>query len=75
MSKLQQATEEGASAAEAVEGAALALERIDDVHDDDGLAAGVLDVGDSVADGIHGSRASFAVAAACVRREEQRTSG
>ena len=37
-------------AAEAVEGAALALERVDDVHGGDGLAAGVLGVGDRVAD-------------------------
>uniref|UniRef100_A0A0E0DSL3 Uncharacterized protein n=1 Tax=Oryza meridionalis TaxID=40149 RepID=A0A0E0DSL3_9ORYZ len=40
------------SAAEAVEGAALALERVDDVHGGDGLAAGVLGVGDGVADDV-----------------------
>jgi hypothetical protein len=39
-------------AAEAIEGAALALERVDDVHGGDGLAAGVLGVGDSVADDV-----------------------
>uniref|UniRef100_J3LFX5 Uncharacterized protein n=1 Tax=Oryza brachyantha TaxID=4533 RepID=J3LFX5_ORYBR len=39
-------------AAEAVEGAALALERVDDVHGGDGLAAGVLRVGDGVADDV-----------------------
>ena len=39
-------------AAEAVEGAALALERVDDVHGCDGLAAGVLRVGDGVADDV-----------------------
>jgi hypothetical protein len=39
-------------AAEAVEGAALALERVDDVHGGDGLAAGVLSVGDGVADDV-----------------------
>ena len=37
--------ETGHLAAEAVEGAALALERVDDVHGGDGLAAGVLGVG------------------------------
>jgi hypothetical protein len=40
------------SAAESVEGAALALERVDDVHGGDGLAAGVLRVGDGVADDV-----------------------
>uniref|UniRef100_A0A8R7QN50 Uncharacterized protein n=1 Tax=Triticum urartu TaxID=4572 RepID=A0A8R7QN50_TRIUA len=40
------------SAAESVEGAALALERVDDVHGGDGLAAGVLGVGDGVADDV-----------------------
>ena len=40
------------SAAEAVEGAALALERVDDVHGGDGLAAGVLRVGHGVADDV-----------------------
>ena len=41
-------------AAEAVEGAALALEGVDDVHGGDGLAAGVLGVGDSITDdGLH----------------------
>ncbi|XBH76261.1 hypothetical protein VPH35_102934 [Triticum aestivum] len=39
-------------AAEAVEGAALALEGVDDVHGGDGLAAGVLGVGDGVADDV-----------------------
>ena len=36
--------------AEAVEGAALALERVHDVHGRDGLAARVLRVGDRIAD-------------------------
>ena len=36
--------------AETVEGAALALERVDDIHGGDGLPASVLGVGDSVAD-------------------------
>ena len=41
-------------ATEAVEGAALAFEGVDDVHGGDGLAAGVLGVGDGVADdGLH----------------------
>ena len=41
-------------ATEAVEGAALALEGVDDVHGGDGLAAGVLGVGDGVTDdGLH----------------------
>ena len=39
-------------AAEAVEGAALALERVDDVHRGDGLATGVLGVGDRIADHV-----------------------
>jgi hypothetical protein len=39
-------------AAEAVEGAALALERVDDVHGGDRLAARVLRVGDGVADDV-----------------------
>ena len=39
-------------AAEAVEGAALALEGVDDVHGRDGLAAGVLGVGDRVTDDV-----------------------
>ena len=39
-------------AAEAVEGAALALERVDYVHGGDGLAAGVLRVGDGVTDDV-----------------------
>ncbi|CAL9046856.1 unnamed protein product [Musa banksii] len=43
---------EGSSTAEAVEGAALAFEGVDDVHGGDGLAAGVLGVGDGVADNV-----------------------
>ena len=39
-------------AAEAVQGAALALERVHHVQRSDGLAAGVLGVGDSVADDV-----------------------
>ena len=39
-------------AAEAVEGAALALEGVDDVHGGDGLPAGVLGVGDGVTDDV-----------------------
>ena len=39
-------------AAEAVEGAALALEGVDDVHGGDGLAAGVLGVGHGVTDHV-----------------------
>ena len=39
-------------AAEAVQGAALALERVDDVHGGDRLSAGVLRVGDGVADDV-----------------------
>ena len=38
--------------AEAVEGAALALEGVHDVEGGDGLAAGVLGVGDGVADDV-----------------------
>jgi hypothetical protein len=49
---LKQATEEGASAAEAVEGAAPALKRVDNVHGGDSLAAGVLGVSDGVADDV-----------------------
>ena len=44
--------ETGHLAAEAVEGAALALERVDDVHGGDGLAAGVLGVGHGVTDDV-----------------------
>uniref|UniRef100_A0A8R7UR92 Uncharacterized protein n=1 Tax=Triticum urartu TaxID=4572 RepID=A0A8R7UR92_TRIUA len=40
------------SAAESVEGASLSLERVDDVHGGDGLAAGMLGVGDGVADDV-----------------------
>ena len=40
------------SATEAIEGAALALERMDDVHGGDGLATGVLHVGDGVMDDV-----------------------
>ena len=39
-------------AAEAVEGAALALESVDNVHGGHGLAAGVLSVGHGVADDV-----------------------
>ena len=39
-------------AAEAVQGAALALERVDDVHRGDGLAARVLRVGHGVTDDV-----------------------
>ena len=38
--------------AEAVEGLALALERVHHIHGGDGLAAGVLGVGDRVADHV-----------------------
>merc|ERR1711871_506900 len=38
--------------AEAVEGAALALEGVDDVHGGDGLAAGVLGVGHGITDDV-----------------------
>ena len=38
--------------AETVESAALALEGVDDVHGGDGLALGVLGVGDSIADDV-----------------------
>ena len=44
--------EAGCLAAEAVEGASLALERVDDIHGGDGLAAGVLGVGHRVADHV-----------------------
>ena len=44
--------ETGHLAAEAVEGAALALERVDDVHGGDGLAARVLGVGHGIADDV-----------------------
>ena len=50
----QSLADSGRLAAEAVEGAALALERVDDVHGGDGLAAGVLGVGHGVADGVLG---------------------
>lgn len=39
-------------ATEAIEGTALALERVDHVHGGDGLALGVLRVGDGVADHV-----------------------
>ena len=39
-------------AAEAVQSAALALERVDDVHGGDGLALGVLAVGDGIANHV-----------------------
>jgi hypothetical protein len=42
----------GNLAAEAIEGAALALESIDDVHGGNGLAAGVLGVGNGIADDV-----------------------
>ena len=42
----------GRLAAEAVEGAALALERVDDIHGGDGLAARVLGVGHGIADDV-----------------------
>ena len=38
--------------AEAVKGAALALEGVDDIHGSDGLPAGVLGVGDGVTDDV-----------------------
>jgi hypothetical protein len=41
-----------ALAAESVEGATLALERVDDVHGGDGLSLGVLRVGDGVANDV-----------------------
>ena len=44
--------ETGHLAAEAVEGAALALESVDDIHRRDGLPARVLRVGDRVADHV-----------------------
>ncbi|URE49379.1 hypothetical protein MUK42_14190 [Musa troglodytarum] len=40
------------SASEPVEGATLALERVDDVHGGDSLAAGVLGVGDGITDDV-----------------------
>ena len=42
----------GNLAAEAVQGAALALERVDDVHGRHGLAARVLGVGDRITDHV-----------------------
>jgi hypothetical protein len=42
----------GDLAAEAIEGASLALEGVDDIHGGDGLPASVLGVGDSVADDV-----------------------
>lgn len=42
----------GRLGAEAVEGASLALERVDDVEGRDGLAARVLRVGDGIADDV-----------------------
>jgi hypothetical protein len=39
-------------AAESVESAPLALERVDDVHGGDGLSLGVLRVGDGIADDV-----------------------
>ena len=39
-------------AAEAVEGASLALERVDNIHGGDGLPASVLGVGDRIADDV-----------------------
>ena len=39
-------------AAETVQGAALALERVDDIHGGDGLSAGVLGVRDRIADHV-----------------------
>ena len=38
--------------AETVQGAALALERVDDIHGGDGLSAGVLGVGHRIADDV-----------------------
>lgn len=40
------------SATETVEGAALPLESVDDVHGGDGLAASVLGVGDGIANNV-----------------------
>ena len=37
---------------EAVQGAALALKRVDDIHGGDGLSLGVLSVGDGVTDDV-----------------------
>ena len=56
---------DGRSRAEAVQGAALALERVDDVERGDGLALGVLSVGDRVADDV------LEEAAASARRRER----
>ena len=39
-------------AAETVQGAALALERVDDIHGGDGLSAGVFGVGDRITDHV-----------------------
>ena len=39
-------------AAETVQGAALALERVDDIHGGDGLSASVLGVGDRITDDV-----------------------
>lgn len=44
--------ESGDLTAKAVEGAALALQRVDDIHGGDGLALGVLGVGDGVPDDV-----------------------
>lgn len=44
--------ESGDLTAKAVEGAALALQRVDDIHGGDGLALGVLGVGDGVPDHV-----------------------
>ena len=43
----------GCLATEAVEGLALALERVDNVHGGDSLPLGVLGVGHSIADHVH----------------------
>jgi hypothetical protein len=48
----QQGEEASSLASEAVEGSALALERVDDVHGGNSLAACVLGVGDGVADDV-----------------------
>jgi hypothetical protein len=44
------------SAAEAVEGAALSLESVDDIHSRNGLPAGVLRVGDGISDDVFEER-------------------
>ena len=49
---LETVENEKSLAAEAVESAALALEGVDHVHGGDGLALGVLGVGDGVADDV-----------------------